>query len=177
MVTLPAPEVLAKHHQHSITNDQWVWAREQACACAWSGVSKRAINRTDDNHDVWFESGGWGATYDTDTRENVMESVWLLVHQNYAVLDQRSNAHAYEIHMNTYQASTQHNTAMTSNQNFLPFVLGGAKENRLRKGGGERGSIHWWVRVRKPFSAVSIEWSASTSGCVKIHWHWLWLQL
>lgn len=39
MVTLPALEILAKHGQHSITDDQWVWACAQTCA--WSYVQKR----------------------------------------------------------------------------------------------------------------------------------------
>lgn len=52
----------------------------------------------------------------------------------------------------------------------LPFVLGGAKENRLRRKrrweggwrwGGETGSIHLWISVRKPFGAIFTEWSAS----------------
>lgn len=54
---------------------------------------------------------------------------------------------------------------------MLPFVLVGAKENRLKRRGEEkkeeesrRGQC---VCVRKPSSVVSTALSFSTSGCVK----------
>lgn len=109
-------------------------------------------------------------------------SVWWLVHPNYAVILQRPSTKTH-MHMKCTWTHTrpQHSTIQRWPQIriILPFVLGGAKENRLRRRrrGGEKGSICLWISVRKPFSAVSSEWSASTSGLIKIHWHWLWLQL
>lgn len=128
-VTLPVPEILAKHSQHSTTNDKWMRAC-QTCACLWSDVQKKAFHWTNDNLDAWFKSRGQGATY-TDTKENAMgrygssSPPHLLCPLIAEIWDQ--NTHAHEMHMSTHQASTQHNTAMTSNRIcFFTFCAWGS---------------------------------------------------
>lgn len=142
------------HGQQSITNDQWMWVCAHTKVFLIRCAKGRAVGVTNHHQDAWF----------TRLLSHIRQwhtkichgSLWWLVHPQWVLIPQKSETTCT---WNTNEHKPGLDTARKQRSVFffLPFVLVGAKEGRLRRRGGEKGSICLWKEVCKnlPFNAVS----------------------